>query len=66
MIENRPCVKQWHSGPNAEFGLRLGDYFESFLETECRALGLTRDALRAWRPSEKIRGRRGPRRGKIE
>jgi hypothetical protein len=53
-----PWVKQWHNEPDAEFGLRLGDYFESFLETECRALGLTRDDLRAWRPAEKTRGRR--------
>ena len=54
-----PWVKQWHNEPDAEFGgIRLGDYFESFLETECRALGLTRDALRAWRPAVKAGGRR--------
>ena len=37
----------------------LGDYYEGFLDGECRTLGLTRDDLRAWRPAEKGGGRRG-------
>jgi hypothetical protein len=59
LLELVPWVKQWHNEPNAEFGgLRLGDYFETFLDGECHALGLTREDLRAWRPAEKGRGRK--------
>jgi hypothetical protein len=58
LLELVPWVKQWHNEPSAEFGgLRLGDYFEGFVEGECHTLGLTREDLRAWRPEAKGRGR---------
>lgn len=58
LLELLPWVKQWHNEPSDEFGgLRLGDYFETFLDGECHTLGLTREALRAFRPAEKTRGR---------
>ncbi len=54
LLEPIPWVKQWHNEPSAEFGdLRPGDDFETFLDGECHTLGLTRDNLRAWRPTEK-------------
>jgi hypothetical protein len=54
LLELVPWVKQWHNEPSEDYGgLRLGDYFETFLDGECHALGLTREALRAWRPPEK-------------
>ena len=57
LLELIPWIKQWHNEPSAEFGgLCLGDYFESFLRTECAALGLTENDLGAWRPKKK-RGR---------
>jgi hypothetical protein len=40
---------------NKEFGERLGDSYERFVETEVRALGLTLDALRAWRREARAR-----------
>ena len=40
--------------------MRLGNYFEGFLDGECATLGLTRDDLRAWRPPERKRGQRAP------
>jgi hypothetical protein len=50
-----PWVKQWHNQPNDEFGgLRLGDYFDTFLDAQCRE-------LRAWRPEAKKRGKAGGR-----
>jgi hypothetical protein len=59
LLELIPWVKQWHNEPSAEFGgLRLGDYFETFLDGQCHELGLTRDDLRAWRPAEKTRGKK--------
>ncbi len=47
LLELIPWVKQWHNEPDAEYGgLRMGDYFEQFLDGECQALGLTREDLR--------------------
>ena len=57
LLELLPWVVQWHNEPSDEYGgMRLGDFFDGFLDGECRALGLTRDDLRAWRPAEKRRG----------
>ncbi|MBK8255147.1 MAG: BREX-2 system adenine-specific DNA-methyltransferase PglX [Polyangiaceae bacterium] len=59
LLELIPWVKQWHNDPNPEFGgLRLGDYYETFLDGECHALGLSRDDLRAFRPAEKSKAKR--------
>jgi hypothetical protein len=58
LLELIPWVKQWHNEPSAEFGgLQMGDYFQQFLDGECRQLGLTHDDLRAWRPPKKIRAK---------
>lgn len=57
LLELIPWVKQWHNEPSAEYGgLRLGDYFESYLKGECVEHALTEDDLRAWRPEAKARG----------
>jgi hypothetical protein len=57
LLELVPWVKQWHNGPSEEFGgLRMGDYYDQFLDGECRLHGLTHDDLRAWRPTRKTRG----------
>ncbi|MEP7124751.1 MAG: restriction endonuclease, partial [Byssovorax sp.] len=58
LLELIPWIKQWHNEPSDEYGgLRLGEFFDSFLDGECRGLGLTRDDLRAWRPEAKKRGK---------
>ena len=65
LLELLPWVKQWHNEPSDEFdGLRLGDYFERFINGECRELGLTHEDLRDWRPADKGRGRKKKRRSK--
>ena len=47
LLELLPWVKQWHNEPSDEFdGLRLGDYFERFINGECRELGLTHEDLK--------------------
>lgn len=62
LLELIPWVKQWHNEPSDEFGgLRLGEYFETFLDGQCRELGVTREELRAWRPEVKKRGKAGGR-----
>lgn len=63
LLELIPWIKQWHNEPSQEFeGLRLGDYFQSYLEGECREFGLTVEELRAWRPE--ARGTRSTKRSK--
>ncbi len=58
ILELLPWIKQWHNEPNAEFdGLRLGDYFEGFLQGQMRELGLTEDDLRAFRPAKRASSR---------
>ncbi|MEY4508584.1 MAG: hypothetical protein RLZZ450_706 [Pseudomonadota bacterium] len=53
LLELLPWLRQWHNEPSEEFdGLRLGEYFEGYVDGECAALGLTRDGLRAWRPTK--------------
>ncbi|WP_437602993.1 BREX-2 system adenine-specific DNA-methyltransferase PglX [Sorangium sp. So ce590] len=65
LLELLPWIKQWHNEPSEEFsGMRLGDFFDGFLDGECRSLGLTRDDLRAWRPEAKRRGKAAGKRKK--
>ena len=62
LLELVPWLKQWHNEPNPEYGgERLGDFFESFVAEECRGFGITEETLRDWRPTRKIRGKRGKR-----
>ena len=41
-------IKQWHNDPDPSHGQRMGDYLDSFVDEEAKALGLTRAALAAW------------------
>ena len=50
LLELIPWIRQWHAGPDPEFGLELGPYYADFVENEARALGLTVEQVRAWRP----------------
>jgi hypothetical protein len=36
-----PWLKQWHNTFNPNYGMGLGDYFQGFLEEQCRALEMT-------------------------
>jgi len=54
-----PWLKQWHNDPSEEYGgMRLGDYYEAFLDEQIRLHGLTPDDLRDWRPPKRRGGRR--------
>jgi hypothetical protein len=52
LLELLPWLKQWHNEMNLEYGARMGDYYETFVIDEARALGFTLDGLRAWKPSQ--------------
>lgn len=55
LLELVPWLKQWHNDIDADTGLRLGDYFEGFINEEARELGLTLADLRSWRPPAPVR-----------
>lgn len=53
LLELIPWVKQWHNEPNDDFGgLRMGDYFDQFLDGQLREHSLTREDLERWHPIE--------------
>jgi hypothetical protein len=59
LLELLPWLKQWHNEPSDDYaGDSPANYYASFLDTECRAFGLTHDDLRAWRPPEKTRAKK--------
>jgi hypothetical protein len=45
LLDLLPWLKQWHNEMDPDYGMGLGDYFEGFLDEECRALRLTVDAI---------------------
>ena len=50
LLELVPWLEQWHNDIDPAFGERMGDYYRSFVTEEARALGLTLDDLRTWKP----------------
>lgn len=46
-----PWLKQWHNEMDPQYGMRLGDFFENYLETEAKGLNLTVAEVMAWKPS---------------
>ena len=58
LIELLPWLKQWHNDVDPEFGMRMGDYFEGFIQEEARQMGKTLDQITAWEPSKKTERRR--------
>jgi hypothetical protein len=45
-----PWLRQWHNDADPATGTRLGDFFADFVTTEAHTLGVSPDALAAWRP----------------
>jgi hypothetical protein len=52
-----PWLKQWHNEPDPTTGSPMGDAFETYLETECQALGFPVSELKNWRPPQAAPGR---------
>lgn len=50
LLELLPWLMQWHNEIDSEYGQRMGEFYEGFVDEEARALGVTREAIRAWRP----------------
>lgn len=51
LLELLPWLEQWHDDLDPAFGMGMGQYFRSFLDEEARALELTLEAIRAWKPA---------------
>ena len=52
-----PWLKQWHNDIDPDFGDRLGDFYETYLDQELRSHGLTTRDLESWRPPSKSKKR---------
>ncbi len=61
LLELAPWLKQWHNEIDPNFGERMGDYYEGFLNDQARDLGFTVADLREWKPVA-VAARRGRRR----
>ena len=59
LLELVPWLREWHNDPDQETGLRMGDYYADFLDSQARELGLTPGDLRGWTPAAPTRRRRG-------
>ncbi|MFO0087884.1 MAG: BREX-2 system adenine-specific DNA-methyltransferase PglX, partial [Pirellula sp.] len=61
LIELLPWLKQWHNEPNANFdGLRMGDYFDGFVNEEARNMGKTLQEIKDWVPPKKVAKKAAP------
>ncbi len=63
LLDILPWVQQWHNDMNPEFSMRMGDYYQDFLDEEVRALGMTVGDVKGWTPSARV-NRRGQQRGR--
>lgn len=61
LLELLPWLKQWHNALDPNFGERMGDYYDGFVRDEAKALGVTLEALKGWKPALTA-ARRGRRR----
>jgi hypothetical protein len=58
LLELVPWLKQWHNEPDPAFdGMRMGDYFEGFVNEEVRQLNKTTPEIKAWTPPARTNGR---------
>ncbi len=55
LLEVLPWAKQWHNELDPQSQVRMGDYFEDFVNEEARALGLTIEQIESWTPPKKTR-----------
>jgi hypothetical protein len=59
VLELLPWIAQWHPDHDPLYGMSPGAFFDTWLDGTLAEHGLTRDALRAWRPPAPTRrGRR--------
>ena len=58
LLELVPWLKQWHNDLDPAYGLKMGDYYEEFIQEEARQMGLTWKDIPSWEPPKKTSKRR--------
>lgn len=58
LLELLPWLKQWHNDLDPTYDLKMGDYFESFIQDEARQIDKTLDEVRSWQPPARTHRRR--------
>lgn len=67
VAELLPWILQWHNDYDAEYGMRLGEFYSNWLDQQLLAIGHTREHLTAWRPPSAPSRRAGrPRTAPVE
>ncbi len=59
VIELLPWLRQWHHDLDPDFDQRMDEFFEGFVAEEAKALNMTVEEVKRWKPPK-----RGGRRGK--
>ena len=63
VLDLKPWLLQWHNELDPETGVRLGEYFAQFAESQCQELGFSPEEVRAWQPTTTSAPRQRRRRG---
>jgi hypothetical protein len=62
LLDLKPWLLQWHQELDPETGVRLGEYFVQFAESQCQELGFSPEDVRTWQPAAVSRPSRRDRR----
>jgi hypothetical protein len=57
LLDLKPWLLQWHNELDRESGVKLGEYFVQFAESQCQELGFSPEEVRAWQPAVTARAR---------
>lgn len=50
LLDLKPWLLQWHNELEPETGVRLGEYFVQFAESQCQELGFSPQEVLSWQP----------------
>jgi type I restriction-modification system DNA methylase subunit len=59
LLELLTRLKQWHNDLDPEFNMRMGDYFEGFIQGEAHQMDLRLDQIHGWQPPQRATTSRG-------
>ncbi len=51
LLDLKPWLLQWHNELDPETGVKLGEYFVQFAESQCQELGFSPEEVRSWQPT---------------
>ena len=64
LLELIPWLKQWHNNLDPDHNLRMGDYFEDFIQEEARQMNKSIEDIRGWQPPKKTARKKRRKSGK--